>query len=174
MEIPIDFTQITQWSGIFTLFCLLMALLGLIFRWGIRFRLIGITGFMAVLTVGLFGLSLGLFTRTILPGAVRFAVVYDNGANNAVITVQPTVTPDQIEATLRQAANDLYSYGRIGIGGDNQLTVRVRTLIHPEPGLTKPVYLGEVHRALSSRDDDTIDIQVFSDRFAELPTQNNA
>jgi hypothetical protein len=55
--------------------------------------------------------------------------VYDNGATQAVITVAPTITNNEVEATLRQAASDLYSYGRLG-GDADQLTIRIRTIIH--------------------------------------------
>ncbi|MBR8829180.1 MAG: Ycf51 family protein [Gomphosphaeria aponina SAG 52.96 = DSM 107014] len=179
MDIPVDWSQILQWSGILTIVFLSLAIVSFIFRWGIRFRLVGITGFMAVVTVGIFGLGLGLFTRSVVPGAVRFALVYDNGANQAVITVTPEVNAAEVEATLRQAANDLLSYGRIGVGGDNELTIRARTLIHPEPGVTKPLYLGEVRRSLQDERtstplrNDQIELQIFSEKFAELPGKND-
>jgi hypothetical protein len=102
-------------------------------RLGIRFRLVGVTSFMTVLTVGIFGLGLGLFTRTEIPGAVRFSLVYDNGANQAVISLPNTVTPEQVEATLKQAASDLFSSGRAGAGGNNQFIISARTLVHPQP-----------------------------------------
>ncbi|MGB5593263.1 MAG: DUF2518 family protein, partial [Crocosphaera sp.] len=73
----LGFSTYTQWSIIATIAFLLLAIIAFIFQWGIRFRLVGITGFMIVLTVGLFGLGLGLFSRTEIPGSVRFSRVYD-------------------------------------------------------------------------------------------------
>ncbi|MCU0534319.1 MAG: Ycf51 family protein [Hydrococcus sp. Prado102] len=166
----LNFSTYAQWSGILTVVCLLLAILAFIFQWGIRFRLVGVTGFMGVLTAGLFALGLGLFTRTVIPGAVRFSLVYDNGATQAVITVPQSITKSELDATLRQAASDLYSYGRNGIGSDNNLTIRARVLLHPESGVSLPVYLGQVKRTLSNRDNGQMQIEIFPESFAKLET----
>lgn len=165
-----DFSTFAKWSGILTLVFLLVTAIGFVFSWGIRFRLVGATGLMAVLTGGLFALGLGLSPRTVVPGALRFSRVYDNGANQAVVAVPPTITESQVDATLRQAADDLFSRGRLGIGGSNQLTIRLRTVLHPETGVSKPLYLGQVKRSLGTREDDKMEIEVFSDNVAQLPT----
>ncbi|MBD2664017.1 hypothetical protein B6N60_03623 [Richelia sinica FACHB-800] len=169
-----DFLQYTQWSGIATLVFAFLAILAFVFKWGIRFRLVGTTGFMIVLTGGLFALSLVPLSRTVIPGAVKYTLVYDNGATEAVITTSKTITPTELEATLRQAASNLYSPGRLGSKGNNFLTVRARTILHPEPGLSVPLYLGEVKRSLTSRDDSTMAVEVYTDQFAKLPTQPTA
>jgi hypothetical protein len=171
MEIPTIFSTYTQWSGYLTIACLIFTLVGFILKWGIRFRLVGITAFMAVLTSGIFALGLGLFNYQKIPGAVRFSVVYDNGGNQAVIVVPAQITESQVEATLLQAASDLFSFGRVGFGGDAQLTVRARTILHPEPGITKPVYLGQIKQSLGVRDDEKIQVEVFSESFAQLPQE---
>lgn len=164
-----DFLQYTQWSGIATLVFAALTVLGLIFKWGIRFRLVGTTGFMLVLTGGLFALSLVPLSRTVIPGAVRFTLVYDNGSTQAVIATAPNITPSALEATLRQAASNLYSYGRLGSRNDNYLTIRARTLIHPEPGLTVPLYLGEIKRTLTQREDPQMSVEIYPEKFAQLP-----
>ncbi|MEA5535468.1 Ycf51 family protein [Crocosphaera sp. XPORK-15E] len=171
MEIltSLSFSNYTEWSVIATIALFFLAIIAFIFKWGIRFRLVGITGFMAVLTVGLFGLGLGLFTRTEIPGAVRFSRVYDNGGNQVVIVVKPSITETELEATLKQAASDYFSYGRNARDSSNQLTILVRTLIHPEPGLSIPLYLGEVKRSLSVKKDDNLQIEVFQESLAQLP-----
>ncbi len=163
-----EFTDYTQWLGILTLVSFFLMISAFVFRWGIRFRLVGITSFMAVLTIGLFGLGLGLSTRTEIPGAVRFSRVYDNGANQVVINVPPQITESELEATLKQAASDYFSYGRTARGDDNRLTIRVRTLLHPEPGLSKPLYLGQVKRSLTVRNDENLQIDIFPDQLAQL------
>lgn len=168
MPTTADFLTFAQWAGIATLAGGVISILGFIFKWGIRFRLVGITGFMGVLTVGLFGLSVAPVTRTVIPGAVRFSLVYDNGATQTVIAVPSSVTQSELEATLRQAASDLYSYGRMG-GVDNQLTIRARTIIHPEPGVSKPLFLGQAKRSLAARNDEQMVIDIFPESFAQLP-----
>ena len=164
-----DFAIYIKWSAILTGAVFLFTLIAFIFRWGFRFRLVGITGFMGVLTVGLFGLSLGLFSYTDVPGAVSFSVVYDNGGSQVVIKLPPTVTELEVEASLRKASADLYSYGRLG-GANRQMTIRARTVIHPEEGVSKPLYLGKVARSLSQdRQDTNLDIEVYSSQFSQLP-----
>lgn len=163
----LGFDLYTQWSIFATIFFLLLAVIAFIFNWGIRFRLVGITGFMIVLTVGLFGLGLGLFERTEIPGAVRFSRVYDNGGNQVVIVVDSSITRNELEATLKQAANDYFSYGRTS-GTDNKLTIRARTLVHPQPGSSLPLYLGQVKRSLLYREDENMEINIFDDKVDTL------
>ncbi len=164
-----NFIQYTQWSGIATLAFAALAVLAFILKWGIRFRLVGATGFMLVLTGGLFALGIVPLSRTVIPGAVRYTLVYDNGSTQAVIATSPKISPTQLEATLRQAASNLYSYGRLGVRTDNQLTVRARTVIHPEPGISVPLYLGEIKRSLVSRENSAIKVKIYTDKFAQLP-----
>ena len=164
-----DFLQYSQWSGITTIALAALTILALLFKWGLRFRLVGATGFMLVLTAGLFSLSLVPLSRTVIPGAARYTLVYDNGSNQAVIATSPDITPTQLEATLRQAASNLYSYGRMGAGGNNSLTIRARTVLHPEPGISTPVYLGKVERTLVTREDPQMLVEVFLDKFPQLP-----
>ncbi|MEG3437169.1 Ycf51 family protein [Pannus brasiliensis CCIBt3594] len=169
MELPLDFATYAKWSGIATIACFVLTIVAFIAGWGFRFRLVGVTSFMGVLTAGIFGLGLGLFTPTEVEGAVKYSLVYDNGANQAVISLPATVTPSEVEATLKQASKNLFSYGRVGVGGDDRFTVRARTLIHPEPGLSAPLYLGEIKRSLKTRGEDSDEIQIFSKNFAKLP-----
>ncbi len=163
----LGFSTYTQWSILATICFFLLAVVAFIFKWGIRFRLVGITGFMIVLTVGLFGLGLGLFERTEIPGAVRFSRVYDNGGNQVVIVVNSSITRTQLEATLKQAASDYFSYGRTA-GEDSKLTIRARTLVHPQPGLSLPLYLGQIKRSLSVREDENMEINIFEDQVNKL------
>jgi hypothetical protein len=174
--IPTDLLIYAQWSGILTIVSLVVTILAFVLGWGFRFRLVGVTGFMGVLTFGIFALKLGLITHTDIPGAKRYSLVYDNGANQVVIALPPQeIEESQIEPTLRQAASDLYSYGRNSTDGDNKLTIRLRTIIHPEPGLSRPVYLGQIRRSLFSREDENMEVKIFTDNLAQLPkTENGA
>ncbi|MBV9386345.1 MAG: Ycf51 family protein [Chroococcidiopsidaceae cyanobacterium CP_BM_ER_R8_30] len=160
-----DSLTLTQWAGIATLACAAITILGFVLQWGIRFRLVGATGFLVVLTGGIFALTLVPFTRTVVPGAVRFSLIYDTGATQTVIAVPPKISHDQLEATLRQAASDLYSYGRLGRDED-KLTIRARTVIHPDPGVSQPLYLGQVKRSLTNRNDEQMAIEIYQDKLA--------
>lgn len=157
-----------KWSGIATIGFAALTLLGFLLQWGFRFRLVGVTGFMLVLTAGFFGLSLGFYSVPVVPGSVRYSTVYDTGSSQVVIAVPPQITETQLEATLQQAANNLFSYGRLG-GANEQMTVRARAVLHPESGLSKVLYLGEVQRSLSRREDTEMSIKIYHENLAQLP-----
>lgn len=163
-----EFSQIAQGMGIFVLFCALITGLAFARQWGWRFRMVGVTAFSVVLTVGLFALSLTPLTRTTIPGAVHFSVVYDRLGAQAVIAVPPDVTAEQLEATLRQAASNLFSSGRNAQGQTEQLTIRARTVLHPSEGVSQPLYLGQVRRSLRLRDDPNMVVQIFTDKLGQL------
>ncbi|MCL1473609.1 Ycf51 family protein [Argonema antarcticum] len=160
-----EFLLAAKWVGIATLAFAALAVFGFIFKWGIRFRLVGITGFMGVLTGGLFALGLVPFIHTEIPGAVHFSLIYDNGATQAAIALPPDITESQLDATLRQAAGNLFSNGRLGNASD-KLTIRARTIIHPEPGVSQPLYLGQVTRSLSNRDEE-LNIEIYRQNLAQ-------
>lgn len=166
MDLSLDFGTYTLWSFYGTIAFLVLAILGFIFQWGFRFRFVGVTGFMAVLTVGLFALSLGLFNRVEIPNAVRYNLVYDTGTNQAVIAVNQDITEEQLEATLQQAALDLFSYGRTATDKDDKLTIRARVQIHQQD-ITYPLYLGQIRRSLVSREDDNFEILIFQDSLKQ-------
>jgi hypothetical protein len=162
-----DFWTYTQWSALLGLFFAIAAGVSFLFKWGFRFRLVGATGFMIVLTVGLFGLSLVPITRAIVPGAARFTTVYDSGSTLATIVVAPTVTEDELRATLEQAASDLFSPGRLGRGRD-EMVIRARTIVHLKEGLSEPVYLGEVRRSISEETDSPLRVKVDGGNLARV------
>ena len=161
----------SKWLGIFTLVCAVVTVLGFLFNWGIRFRFVGITAFIGVLTVGVFGLGLGLFNRVEIPGAVRYTRVFDDGARQIVVAVAPDITPFELEATLKQAAADLFSPGRGG-RPDQRLNIRARTIIHPESNVSEPVYLGQVKRSVSLGEDGNLEIEIYSKQFDHLQEMN--
>lgn len=154
--------------GIATLVCAALVIVGFIFQWGIRFRLIGVTGFMGVLAAGSLALSLVPIGRTAIPGALRFSRVYDSGVTRVVIALPPTVSESELSATLLQAAGDFFSPGRLS-RGDSQLTIRARTILHPEPGVSQPLYLGQIKRSLTLRDDPHMESTINRENLARLP-----
>ena len=164
-----DLLTYAQWSGIATFACLVLTALSFIVGWGFRFRLVGVTSFMGVITLSILALGLGLFTRVQIDGATRYTLVYDNGANQAVVAVSPQIEKSAIEPTLRQAAVDLFSYGRSGLNQGNKLTIKLRTVIHPEPNMSRPLYLGQIKRSLGAKNDDNMEIEIFSQNIAQLP-----
>lgn len=143
MPTPAEFLEITKWAGISTLLLGAVTVLAFLLKWGFRFRLVGATGFAAVLTVGLFGLSFEPLIRTQVPGAVPYATVYDSGAAKITITVPQGITESELEATLKQAASNLFKPYRQGAPGETP-TIRARTIVHQPGGVSQLVYLGQV------------------------------
>lgn len=169
MTLPTNIFTYAKWSGIATIICLVVAILSFIFSWGFRFRLVGVTSFMGVLTTGIFALGLSLFPHAEIPGAARYSLVYDNGFNQAVIAVAPDIEKSAIEPTLLQAARDLYSYGRTGSGTNSEFTVKLRTILHPTTGISQPLYLGEAKRSLINRSEEDIRIELLAQNWTQLP-----
>ena len=172
MQLPINLYSIGVWLGYTAIGLLVLTIVAFFAGWGFRFRLVGVTSFMMVLTGGVFSLYLGLFTHVNIPGSVRYALTYDNGANKAVVAVSPEIAADAIEPTLRQAAADLNSYGRTGTQGNNTFTISLRTVLHPEEGISEPLFLGQATRSLSIRDDDNVEVELFEQNIAQLPQKN--
>lgn len=169
---PESFGQYAQWSAIATVVFIVLTLISFLRKFGFRFRLIGATGFMGVLTFGLFTLSLmSSLTRVAIPNAARYSLVYDLGGRETVIAVAPDITEPQLEATLEQAAYDLFSPGRLA-GTEAKLLIRARTVLHPSEGTSEPLFLGQVKRSLTLREDPNMEFQIFANRFKRLPQDN--
>jgi hypothetical protein len=169
----IDLFTCAKWLGIATVVSLVVAIVAFILGWGFRFRLVGVTSFMGVLTAGFFALGLGLFPHAKIPGAAHYALIYDNGANQAVVAVSPEIEKSAIEPTLIQAATDLYSYGRTGTAGNDQFTIKLRTVLHPQPGISQPLFLGTAKRSITARSSEDIKIKVFEQNVAQLPVSSS-
>lgn len=167
MPTPEEFLAATQWAGIGTLALMALAGLAFAFKWGIRFRLVGAAGFAAVLTVGFLGLSFEPFTRTVIPGAVPFSTVYDSGASNIVIAVPRGITEDELNATLQQAASNLFKSYRLGVPGSSP-TVRARTILHESGGISRLVYLGQVEPDPSGSQGSNYQVKIDTQKLAQV------
>ncbi|ELS03064.1 Protein of function (DUF2518) [Xenococcus sp. PCC 7305] len=168
MELPTDFLTYSIWSGYLTIAFLVLTLIAWVAGWGFKFRLVGVTSFMGVITASIFALSLGLFSHTTIPGAARYSLVFDNGFNKAVIIVPPDIKKSAIAPTLRQAAVDLSTYGRTGTIGNDQFTIAIRTVVHPQDNLSIPLYLGQAKKSFFATDNEDITIQIFENNLNQL------
>ena len=168
MELPTDIITYSIWSGYMTIALFILTLIAWIAGWGFKFRLFGAASFMGVVTASIFALSLGLFTHTTIPGAARYSLVYDNGYNKAVIVVPPDIDQSAIAPTLRQAVADLSTYGRTGSNGNNQFTVAIRTVLHPQDTISIPLYLGQAKQSFFPRENEDLTIQIFENNLEQL------
>lgn len=149
---------IAQYLAIATIVFGAVTTIAFMAKWGFRFRMVGVTSFTGVLAGGVLGLSLALYQRPMIPDAQPFVRVYDRAAGQLVITVNPQMTSHQLEATLKQAVIDLSSPGRSS--SDGTVMVRARVMVHTEPGVTQPLYVGAAVRSLNTKRNDVEDIQV--------------
>jgi hypothetical protein len=171
MPTPAEFFEFTKLMGIATLTMGGFTLVTFAFGWGFRFRLVGITGFMGVLTVGLFGLSFQPLTRTVIPGAIPFQTVYDSGASQVVIKVPDTITEPQLEATLKQAASNLFNPSRLG-PQNRTATIRARAILHESGGKSNLLYLGQVQPIPNAATGEAVTVTLQPDALAQLPAQS--
>ena len=147
------------WLGAASGVLAVLTIAGFLSRWGIRFRLVGITSFTALLSLSCLAFSISYNPRVSVPGAVQVPVVFDNGTD-LVIAAAPADLPSEAAApTVEQVARNLRGGGRGGSGGGggggSQVRVRLRRVEAVEPGLARPVVLAETTRqeASSSLDD---------------------
>ncbi len=169
MFTSIDFSNYIQWSAAITITLFLFVILSFILSWKNRFRLVGILGFMIVVTVGLFGLGIGLLSYNKSEVPVSFSRVYDNAGDQIVISVKPSITEKELLEVLKQASQNYFVYGR-STGKDNKLTIRARVLLHINEKEDLPLYLGKVEQVLNFQDynDSKINIQIYKDELEAL------
>ncbi|MEO0455740.1 MAG: Ycf51 family protein [Cyanobacteria bacterium P01_A01_bin.114] len=165
MPTPETFLEATQWMGIATLALAALATLGFVLQWGLRFRLVGAAGFSAVLTVGLFGLSFEPLLPAAVPGALPYTTVFDSGATQIVIKVPQTITATELDATLQQAAKNLFRASRLGRSGQ-QPTIRARTLVHKPDDASELVYVGEV-QPRPGDNDNPLSVKIYNQQLAK-------
>ena len=143
MPTPETFLDAAKWMAIATVAIVLLSSIAFLANWGIRFRLVGATGFSIVLTAGLFGLSFEPLTPVTVEGAIPYITVFDSGASQIVIRVPQTITENELEATLQQSAQNLLRASRLGRPGQTP-TIRARTILHQPGGVSDLLYLGQV------------------------------
>ena len=117
------------------------ALTGVAFvaRWGLRFRLVGVTSFTLLLAISSWAFSVSYTPPVVVEGALRAPVVFDNGNNLVVAQAPKAMEAEAIEPTLAQLAGNLRPGGR---GGD-EVVIRLRQLQVVSEGVSQPVILGE-------------------------------
>lgn len=171
MPTPEEFLEVTKWAGIATLVLAGITVLAFVFKWGLRFRLVGATGFAVVLTTGLLGLSFEPFSRSVIPGAVPYATVFDSGADKIVITIPQTITEPELKATLQQAASNLLKPYRLGSAA-RVPTIRARTVIHEQPGVSRLLYVGQVQPLPDPDTGESLTITLNREALQQLSSQS--
>jgi len=136
------------WLGAASGVLAVLTIAGFLARWGIRFRLVGITSFTALLALSCLAFSVSYNPRVSVPGAIQVPVVFDNGTDLVIAAAPASLEAEAVAPTLEQVARNLRGGGR-GSGGE--VRVRLRRVEAVEPGLARPVVLAETTRDLAAR-----------------------
>jgi len=137
-----------RWLGAAAGVLALLTVAGFVARWGIRFRLVGITSFTTLLAVSCLAFAISYVPRVSVPGAVSVPIVFDNGADLVVAAAPPDLPAEAVRPTLEEVARNLRGSGRIS--PDGTVRVRLRGLESAAAGSSRPVVLDEVRRDLAS------------------------
>lgn len=135
-----------EWLGAASGVLAVLTVSGFLLRWGIRFRLVGVTSFTALLALSCLAFAVSYRPRVVVEGAVSVPIVFDNGAD-LVVAAAPADLPDAaIAPTLEQVARNLRGNGRQT--DDAIVRVRLRRTEARDAGVSEPVVLGEARRDL--------------------------
>lgn len=134
------------WLGIAGAALLLITVLAFLLRWGIRFRLVGVSSFTVLLSLSCLAFAVSYAPRDVVEGAMSVPVVFDNGSD-LVIAAAPADLPEEAyRPTVEQVARNLRGSGRKGDNGE--VHVRLRRVEAVAPGVDRPVILAEASRSL--------------------------
>tara|TARA_B100000700_G_C15025206_1_gene847790 strand:+ start:1702 stop:2178 length:477 start_codon:yes stop_codon:yes gene_type:complete len=124
----------------------ILTFLSFVFKWGIKFRLTGSTIFTALLCASCWAFEVSYSPPFKVERAVYAPIVYDNGNDLVIAQASDEFPIESIQPTLEQIAGNLKGGGRKG----KNVNVRLRKIKQLEPGIDKPVIMGEVIRDIKS------------------------
>ena len=135
-----------EWLGAASGVLALLTITGYLLRWGIRYRLVGVTSFTALLSLSCLAFAISYSPRRSIEGARVLPVVFDNGAD-LVVAAQPADLPaEAVAPSLEQLALNLRGSGRHS--SDGLVHVRLRRLQAEADGSSRPVPVAEAVRDL--------------------------
>ena len=153
IEVIQDVTKWLAWGG---LGLGLLTILAYFFRWGIKFRLTGITIFTLLLSASCWAFDQSYTPPVKIEGYQYAPIVYDNGFDLVVAQASNDFPNQAIKPTLLQIAGNLKGGGRNGA----QVKVRLRKIESAGDGISKPIILGEIINDLKES------------KIIELPNRN--
>ena len=136
------------WLGIASGALLLITVVAFLLRWGIRFRLVGVTSFTVLLSLSCLAFAVSYAPRAMVEGAVSVPVVFDNGSELVIAAAPTDLAEEAYRPTVEQVALNLRGGGRKGDHG--VVHVRLRRVEPVSPGVDRPVILAAADRDLST------------------------
>ena len=134
-----------EWLGVASAALLLLTLVAFVVRWGIRFRLVGVTSFTVLLSLSCLAFAVSYAPRQLVEGAVSVPVVFDNGTDLVVAAAPADLDPAAFGPSVQQVALNLRGSGR----GTQLVEVRLRRVEATAPGTDTPVVLATAIRNLA-------------------------
>jgi hypothetical protein len=135
-----------QWLGAASGVLAVLMVAGFVARWGIRFRLVGVTSFTALLAISCLAFAISYAPRDRVEGAVSVPIVFDNGTDLVIAAAGPDLPAAAFAPTVEQVARNLRGSGRTS--ADGVVHVRLRRVEPAGPGVSRPVVLAEASRDL--------------------------
>ena len=132
-----------EWLGIAAA-VLLLTLVAFVARWGIRFRLVGVTSFTVLLSLSCLAFAVSYAPRIQVEGAVTVPVVFDNGSDLVVAAAPANLDPAAYGPSVQQVAANLRGSGR----KQELVEVRLRRVEPSAEGTDRPVILATAVRDL--------------------------
>lgn len=137
-----------EWLGAASGVLALLTVVGFLSRWGIRFRLVGVTSFTALLAISCLAFAVSYVPRVSVAGALAVPIVYDNGGDLVVAASTAEVPREAWGPTAEQVARNLRGSGRTG--ADGHVRVRLRRIEPLDAERGRPVILAEADRDLAT------------------------
>ena len=134
----------------------IITILSYLLKWGIKFRLTGITIFTLLLSASCWAFDQSYRPPINVEGYKYAPIVYDNGFDLVVAQASNDFPEEAIKPTLLQIAENLKGGGRNGA----QVKVRLRKIESAGDGISKPIVLGEIINDLKTS------------KIIELPDRN--
>jgi hypothetical protein len=144
---PILF-QAGQWLGAAGGALLLVTVVAFLARWGVRFRLVGVTSFTLLLAFSCLAFAVSYVPRVSVPGARSVPVVYDNGTDLVIAAAPADLDAAAIRPTVEEVARNVHGNGRTSI--DGVVHVRLRRIEATAEGVGRPLVLAEALLDLAS------------------------
>ena len=134
-----------EWLGVASAVLLLLTVVAFVVRWGIRFRLVGVTSFTVLLSLSCLAFAVSYAPRQLVDGAVSVPVVFDNGTDLVVAAAPADLDPAAFGPSVQQVALNLRGSGR----GTELVEVRLRRVEATALGTDTPVVLATAIRNLA-------------------------
>ena len=134
-----------EWLGAASAVLLVLTVVAFLVRWGIRFRLVGVTSFTVLLSLSCLAFAVSYTPRQTVEGAISVPVVFDNGSDLVVAAAPADMPLETFLPSVEQVAINLRGSGR----GTQTVEVRLRRVESTADGTDTQIVLATAIRNLA-------------------------